>query len=610
MAEQSLAITPNCVQQTSPNYVAGTSIGCGVQKVGLHWAENAQFPFPIGDSTISVETARLILTAMVGGYTLETLSLPALAGPNPYLTALPQYNIFAIAKYPPTAFPPIGVVNNGITRTLVWVNDGVNPGDNAWGASGSYPSLTQTVTVNINSWGLPLGTKLIHSVAAAGYMGEIYTWPLVVGGPNLTVTVPPFSTSTIIAPLTPQTETVLSATEDATLKAGVNQNTNFGAAPTLSVSTSVTSTHDSTSAAMIKFTIPAGLTQVVVAVLELTVMTPPTADMQMIIVGLDPTSSANGGPVSWADATATWASAVNVFTSTPTSQISSIAQNFLQLASGNVIAGHVTVPANTPAGTTRRVDVTAFVRVAAAAYGNATFVLSRRWRNNAASGNAGGSIAADNLSLGAVTTFFSKESAAGGTGPALRLYTPTTALQLQNQAPSSQLSLSSSIGLSGYTLDTFGPTQQSTFLAVTSNQLSVPPSNIAIAGLAAPTASGRRALLQAGLNSSAVSINISITVNHPTPTGANALAGAISTGLTELTGPAGSPALVSSLKQAGLGKASGTALTVQPTVRSKNGTDIRNTINKFFSVLHLNMNLANDTCAPHPCPCLPAAELV
>ena len=174
-----------------------------------------------------------------------------------------------------------------IIRHQVWVNDGANSNDNGWGTASSFPSLQQTITVNINAWALPTGTLLIHSCAAAGYMGEIYgpSWPLRVrplrrcrcprrqprgrarrgglwaapeplprpvsptraahslarsaafavsaasaqaNGANLTVTVPAYSTNTITAPLGPQVETALVASDDALINAGANLPNNYG----------------------------------------------------------------------------------------------------------------------------------------------------------------------------------------------------------------------------------------------------------------------------------------------------------------------------------------------------------------------------------------------
>ena len=114
------------------------------------------------------------------------------------------------------------------------------------------------VTVNIAAWNLPDGTLLVHNLAGAGYMGEIYgpSWPLRVKGSNLTVTVPAYSTSTISAPLAPQVETALPCSDDATIFAGANLGSNYGASVTLSVGTSVTATHDATAVTLIKFVVP------------------------------------------------------------------------------------------------------------------------------------------------------------------------------------------------------------------------------------------------------------------------------------------------------------------------------------------------------------------
>lgn len=67
-AEQSSGITSGCVQQTAAAWTPATA--CGVQKVGLHWAENAVAPYPIGDVTLAGETARLLYGALAGGFAL------------------------------------------------------------------------------------------------------------------------------------------------------------------------------------------------------------------------------------------------------------------------------------------------------------------------------------------------------------------------------------------------------------------------------------------------------------------------------------------------------------------------------------------------------------
>lgn len=150
-AEQSSGITRGC----EPN---STAAPCGVQKVGLHWGENAFAPFPVGDSTLSAEAARLVLAAAAGGHALEAAALTGTySGP-----------------------PPL-VVNDGRRRTLLFVNDGRNPVDAA--GSGTTPSEVPTqltLAVNASAWGLPPGTPLVHNLAADGSFAEVGTWPLAV----------------------------------------------------------------------------------------------------------------------------------------------------------------------------------------------------------------------------------------------------------------------------------------------------------------------------------------------------------------------------------------------------------------------------------------------
>ena len=101
---------------------------CGVQKVGLHWAENAIAPFPVGDSTLAAEAARLIYGAMAGSKPLETLSaysFPTSTTSHPWISVSGNKNL------PSFMVPPMTVVNDGRRRILLFVNDGYNPTDSA-----------------------------------------------------------------------------------------------------------------------------------------------------------------------------------------------------------------------------------------------------------------------------------------------------------------------------------------------------------------------------------------------------------------------------------------------------------------------------------------------
>lgn len=77
----------------------------------------------------------------------------------------------------------------------------------------------------------------------------------------------------------------------------------------------------------------------------------------------------------------TWNTAPFAVSAPPAAAIASPVNNFARLDNGNLVAGHVTVLAGTPAGTVKRVDVTEYVR--ASGSGTVAFVLSRRLRHAA-----------------------------------------------------------------------------------------------------------------------------------------------------------------------------------------------------------------------------------
>lgn len=42
----------------------------GVVKSGIHWGDNTVYPYPIGDTTLTTEAVRLIVSSMVGNKTM------------------------------------------------------------------------------------------------------------------------------------------------------------------------------------------------------------------------------------------------------------------------------------------------------------------------------------------------------------------------------------------------------------------------------------------------------------------------------------------------------------------------------------------------------------
>lgn len=104
------------------------------------------------------------------------------------------------------------------------------------------------------------------------------------------------STNAIIAPVGQPTEFYLPATADASLFAGANNSTNYGFSPVITVSTAAGAAHEATAAGLLRFDLPAAqpAAAVVMAVLELTIETPPAQDMLITVIGV------RGDPV-WAE---------------------------------------------------------------------------------------------------------------------------------------------------------------------------------------------------------------------------------------------------------------------------------------------------------------------
>ena len=449
----------------------------------------------------------------LGGHPVEVSTNPVLTSTNPYASVTP--------KFPTTSFPAMGVVrvdppvdlstgrgfahtplnpaaqvNTGLTRVLVLVNDGTNPTD----SSNLYPSVVTAVTINVAAWNLPVGTYLVMSLVSAGVYGEVTNWPLqYTGTGNITFVVPAYSTSTVTAPTVPHIMTQIFPSSDTSVVAGVPLQSSPGAG-NLQVCTSAAGVPNaiqtaSTSVALVQFIVPQPSSSITMAVLELTVAVPPAMDMIMTVVGVAPTNATTGGLI-WTEAGLTsWAQAQAFALTAPPPPGAPVTANFQQLGGGNVIVGHITVSAATPAGTTKRLDVSAYAR--SATVGPVTFVIARRLRNIAYVGNTAGAIPADSLSLGSVTTFFSKETGGPGQIPSLKLFTPAPLV------PPSSLTVTAALSVAGYS--SLSAAQQATIAGVMSDQLSVPPSNIVVSPPAAAPA-GRRLAQQGG----GVPLNVTI----------------------------------------------------------------------------------------------------
>lgn len=386
----------------------------GIVKSGLHWGENSVFPYPIGDTTRSGEAARMVISSMVGR------------------TGSGKLPLYSCVTSTGSAFRPCNLVNDNGVLTMVIVNDAV-----LTGASSKAP-VAFAMKVSLAAMATQLGlvngvVAVVNELSTAGYNNEVSSLqPLYANNSwSFTVMLPKWAVMSITLPTGAQTNTALAPTADTSLFAtGVNAAAQ-GASSTLTVGTSVTSVHDTTSVALLRFnTAATASTAISSALLELTVTAAPSAangPSLMSIYALNAAAAA-----AWAENTATWATAsaapMSLLNATVSGVIDSVVENFVNHASGISLAGHIMVSPG-DVGALKRVDVTDSVRNTSVV----AFAIVRRMRNNLYTGNTApaAGIPADRLSGGAAVSFASKEAASAASRPALRI--------LVNGAPASAL---------------------------------------------------------------------------------------------------------------------------------------------------------------------------
>jgi hypothetical protein len=259
---------------------------------------------------------------------------------------------------------------------------------------------------------------VVNELSTNGYYGEVSSLPVVSAATGWTITLAEatWSVLSITLPTGAQTQSLLRPTDDASVFAGARAGTNFGAAATLTVGTSVSANHDTTSVAFIRFDTASLGPTVSSAILELTVaQVDPSGTSLLTLIAL------NAGAVAGlAEGTLTWNAASWALNASVDGVVDNVVRNFVKL-DAHAIAGHISVnPGDT--GVVKRVDVTDSV-LAGGAVG---FLIARRMRNNFYGGNFAPAegIPADTLNGGAAVAFFSKETGLVGTldkRPALRM---------------------------------------------------------------------------------------------------------------------------------------------------------------------------------------------
>ena len=515
----------------------------GVTKSGLHFADITGSPsatpglFPVGDTSYSGEAYATVAPALAGGKALGTCT-PSTTVSNSFVCALTKSgNVFYL------------VASNDISGISDEYNSSTaNP-------NGSPAALTiNLATLNASS----NSVAIITEVSGTSYLGEVSLFTSLAGGSSITKTLPAFGVMRMTVPVNAQNITNVSSTT-ATVKAGANVALNTPSV--LTVGTSITSTHDTTSVGMLQFdltsnTNPAAYANAVL--LELTVSAAASAASVLHVIGLNPCTSMN-----WTKSNITWAGAPWGLT-VPSGTISAIRNNFALMSGfqpGNNFLGHITVN-NGDAGAVKRLDVTQFVQNAA--QGGATkvgFMIVRRFRSDGictgnscpglnctlgvcvnGKGNVNGGAPADTLSSGSAVTFVSDTATSGA--PALRIVADTTytgslsapviagycAANTSSPSPTpagtsppagtptpagSTVAIAGAHTLAGYNTTTFGTREAAAFKAVLAQATGANASSVYITNVANAAGSGRR-LLQG-------SVTVSYTVIVPSTSSTTAI---------------------------------------------------------------------------------------
>lgn len=291
---------------------------------------------------MSAEAARLVFKSCSGDKSLDNVTLTRSR---------------SLQTVPPNAFRTSVSSRDSARRYFLFVNDcAASSGVAADCDPDSQPANAADVslTLNLNSWGLPAGTVLPVTVAGPNSMGEVSQLAVLSAAGQITVAAPSSSVVLVTAQATgTQSVSVVTATDDAVIAPTNPGGNNNGA--TLDVCTSATADHSTTRVSLLKFPIPAsaangGLTA---AILELTLAASPAQTTILTILGA-------ACDTAWSENSVTWTSAgaFAVNTSIPlNSAITSLTQNFAYIDQTTAVAGHLTVPAGAAVGTVFRVDI-------------------------------------------------------------------------------------------------------------------------------------------------------------------------------------------------------------------------------------------------------------
>jgi hypothetical protein len=290
----------------------------GVKKNGTHFVDNGNSPFNIGGVTAGGEVVRLFAKSFAGANDL--FPVPTTAGTG-------STDLRMAASRNPTK-------NN---YYLFSANEGTSD---------------RTLVVNMSSWGIAAGSRVIVEEVSATRHGEVKQ--IITMPQNGTISLTQSSQSVLMFTVpkkAPAYVRSLDATDDAMVKGGTNSNSNFGDSPNLFAKNDAADPA-ARNVTFIKFnTGPADTSKIDQAVLQ--VYGENTGSASQVVTHVYGLTNDN-----WNESTITWSTAPNLNATTSTA-LSDISQNFINgLGTTAEVVGHFTGVASSGL---LQLDVTDFV---------------------------------------------------------------------------------------------------------------------------------------------------------------------------------------------------------------------------------------------------------
>ena len=327
-----------------------------LKKNGLHWSEMSQAPYHISDTTLSAEAMRL-LTPLKNSriYALSPASTSGLS------------KVFFLAS---------STATDGLFYVYI-VND---------------DSSRLRLNISLSAWNVFPGSKVLIESVGNGFWGEISSIQTVNSDSLASFLIDSYSTHRIVVQTgSNQSTRVLNSNLACTVSAGSLSAISNCNSKSISVSTSNTDLHETTSLGIIQFNLGDALQSSKRTVLKLNIE---EGNSTLLILGLTGFNKQSSQ--------ITWDNLVDDFLLTkPSGKISKISQNFINWSSNLIkkVSGHVTARSKSQA---RYIDVSDYVRDEAMnGATSVTFLLYRPFRY-AQYNTALGTQMADDLSGGSI----------------------------------------------------------------------------------------------------------------------------------------------------------------------------------------------------------------